>query len=74
MIQISEINIAFVCSSLTASCAIGRLLADLTDVDGDAGLFRDLLAGILGHLDAFLLGHGHTLLFGNLFLPIMMKN
>ena len=74
MVQISEINIAFVCSSLTASCtAIGRLLADLADVDGDTGLFRDLLAGILRHLDAFLLGHGHTLLFGNLFLATMMK-
>ncbi len=68
MVQISEINIAFVSSSLTASCtAIGRLLADLADVDGDAGLFRDLLAGLLGHLGAFFSGHCNTLLFGYLF-------
>ncbi len=62
----------FFCFSLTASCsAIDRLMADLADVDGDAGLFRDLVAGLPRHLGALLLGHGHTLLFGNLFWVAM---
>jgi len=46
-------------------------MADLADVDGDAGLFRDLVAGLPRHLGALLLGHGHTLLFGNLFWVAM---
>jgi hypothetical protein len=46
--------------------SIGRLLADLADVDRRAGLLGHLLAVLLRHLLAFFFGNSHTLLLRNL--------
>ena len=44
--------------SLAASCnSIGRLVADLANIDRCAGLLGNLLAVLLGNLLAFFFGH-----------------
>ena len=53
-------------STQRSSSSIGRLLADLAEVDRGTDLLWNLLAGLLGHLLAFLPGNTHTPLLRHL--------
>ena len=58
-------NYKYWISRLTASC-IGRLMADLANIDRCASLLGHLLAILFGNLLAFFFGNTHTLLLRDL--------